>query len=88
MKYISIIPAIDWFFVHKNSGVRPKYFVNHLAAWALTDEGESVGLLPASDPVLKGQTSAKLVEPPPIKGEYIHKDRLTADMQACLQTQN
>jgi hypothetical protein len=88
MKYISMIPATDWFFVHKNSGVGPQYFVNHLAAWALTDEGESVGLLPASDPALKGQTSAKLVEPPPIEGEYIHKDRLTADMQACLQTQN
>jgi hypothetical protein len=86
MNYISIIPATDWFFVQKNDGGGAEFIIHHLAAWALTEDGESVGLLPVSDPKIQGKTTAKLIEPPPINGEYIHKEQLTNAMLKCLKS--
>jgi len=85
MKYTSMIPANDWFFVHENgAGGRTRFTVHHLAAWAMTAEGRTVGLLPVSDPKVENGTSAKLVEPPPIPGQYVHRDQLTKPMLEAL----
>ncbi len=44
--YKQIIPATDWYFRHDNvSGVAGKSTVYQLAAWALKENGEVVGLV-------------------------------------------
>lgn len=43
--YKQIIPASDWYFRHENvSGVAEKSTLYQLAAWALKENGEIVGL--------------------------------------------
>jgi hypothetical protein len=85
MKYISMVPANDWFFVHPNDASSKKnYTVHHLAVWALTGEGNVVGLLPVVDSAVTGSTTAKLVPPPPIRGEYVHRQNLSAAMLEAL----
>lgn len=76
--------ATDWFFVHENTGTKKTHTVHHLAAWALTTDGKIVGLLPVSDPSVSHGTTAKLVTPPPVNGQYVHREQLTEEMKACL----
>ncbi|HHW1293513.1 TPA: hypothetical protein ACUS0M_004682 [Escherichia coli] len=48
--YKQIIPATDWYFRHDNvSGVAGKSTVYQLAAWALKENGEVVGLVTVRD---------------------------------------
>ncbi|HAY0219108.1 TPA: hypothetical protein U0V61_004674 [Escherichia coli] len=48
--YKQIIPATDWYFRHENvSGVVGKSTVYQLAAWALKENGEIVGLVTVRD---------------------------------------
>lgn len=84
ISYTPIMPATDWFFVHENTGTKKTHIVHHLAAWALATDGKIVGLLPVSDSSVSSGTTAKLVTPPPIHGRYIHREKLTEEMQACL----
>lgn len=77
MSYAQISPATDWYFKHDNSqnDKRPST-VYQIAAWAITEDGEVVGLVPVRDPETK---RAKLVTPPPLPGDYLHKEQLTED---------
>lgn len=52
----------------------------------MTDSGAIVGLLPVSDPDVQNGTSAKLVGPPPIEGQYVHRDQLTRPMLDALES--
>lgn len=73
--YKQIIPATDWYFRHDNvPGVAGKSTVYQLAAWALKENGDIVGLVTVRDPK-SGQP--KLVTPPPVVGDYLHKEQLT-----------
>ncbi|HDV8014480.1 TPA: methionyl-tRNA formyltransferase [Escherichia coli] len=74
--YKQIIPATDWYFRHENvSGVAGKSTVYQLAAWALKENGEVVGLVTVRD----DNGRPKLVTPPPVLGDYLHKEQLTDD---------
>ncbi|EBS0579461.1 methionyl-tRNA formyltransferase [Salmonella enterica subsp. enterica serovar Enteritidis] len=74
--YKQIIPATDWYFRHDNvSGVAGKSTVYQLAAWALKENGEVVGLVTVRD----DNGRPELVTPPPVPGDYLHKEQLTDD---------
>ncbi|ELU3374160.1 methionyl-tRNA formyltransferase [Escherichia coli] len=74
--YKQIIPATDWYFRHDNvSGVAGKSTVYQLAAWALKENGEVVGLVTVRD----DNGRPKLVTPPPVPGDYLHNEQLTDD---------
>jgi hypothetical protein len=66
VKILQIMPAIDWYFKHDST-------VWNLAAFALTDDGKTIGLVGAgNDGTLK---------PVPVetKGAYLHRRQLTDD---------
>lgn len=68
-KYLQITPATDWFFVFNRGTASVTVF--HVAAWALTDAGNVIGLIGS----VKGE---RLVEPPGVRdGIYLHRDQLT-----------
>ncbi|EBD0388393.1 methionyl-tRNA formyltransferase [Salmonella enterica] len=74
--YKQIIPATDWYFRHDNvSGVAGKSTLYQLAAWALKENGEVVGLVTVRD----DNGRPKLVTPPTVPGDYLHKEQLTDD---------
>lgn len=77
MSYVQISPATDWYFRHDNTphDERP-CTVYQIAAWALTEEGKIVGLVSVRDPDTQ---RAKLVTPPPLPGDYLHREQLSAD---------
>lgn len=80
MKFTSIIPAPDWYFVHERVNPGPnneRYVLHRLAAWGTNEEGKVVGLIPVRD----DNGMAKLLPPPNTKGEYIHSDDLTPAMK-------
>ncbi len=73
--YKTIIPATDWFFVHEGHDKKPN--VCPLAAWGLTDEGATIGLLATSERTSSGNLTLTAV--PPIEGRYLHRDQLTKE---------
>lgn len=77
MGYAQISPATNWYFRHDNSphDERP-CTVYQIAVWALTEEGEVVGLVTVRDPETR---QATLVTPPPLSGDYLHQDQLSAE---------
>ncbi len=73
--YKQIIPATDWYFRHDNGpGEKVGATLYQLAAWALKEDGEIVGLV-----TVRGIENGhpKLVTPPPVAGDYLHKEQLT-----------
>ena len=75
--YKQIIPATDWYFMHDNvPGEHGESTVYQLAAWALKENGDIVGLVTVRD-IDTGHP--KLVTPPPVPGDYLHKEQLTDD---------
>lgn len=69
--YKQIIRAQDWVFIAYDSD-RQTLSLFCLAAWALTEEGHTIGLISVSDSQ-RFDTSvecARLVTVPPIKGYY------------------
>lgn len=81
MKYLSLTPATDWFFVHKSEDARRPHAIHRIAVWAITENGEVIGLIPVNDPRVTNGLTAKLVAPPPIEGEYRHLSTFTPDMR-------
>jgi len=72
----NVIPATDWFFVHRNDEnglARPTVW--HLAAWGVTETGDVVGLVAPSGKNSNGVPSLATV--PPVEGQYLHRDQLT-----------
>ncbi len=53
-----------------------------MAAWAITEAGEVIGMIPVSDGVAADNV-ARLVAPPPIKGTYVPAERLTEQQKAA-----
>lgn len=77
VKYIQIIPAVDWHFVHSGVRAGDPPTVWHIAAWGLTPEGEAVGLVGAfGKDQGKAGVAPKLVSVPPVAGAYLHRDQL------------
>jgi len=75
--YKQIIPATDWYFRHDNvPGDKVKATLYQLAAWALKEDGDIVGLVTIRD---MGTGHPKLITPPPVPGDYLHKDQLSDD---------
>jgi hypothetical protein len=86
MAYKTIIPADGWYFSHQSGGTDSKPVVYQIAAWALTDQDEVVGLVPVVSPqegaaggALGGTSRAKLTTPPPVPGHYLHREQLTEE---------
>jgi hypothetical protein len=75
-KYIHTTAAVDWFFVHESP-----LTVSRLALWATREDGSVTGLVAVTSPYQAGQplrqTTALLVEPPPIQGAYKHLSALS-----------
>lgn len=77
-----IIPAIDWFFVHKTSN---EPIVWPLAAWALNEKGETVGLIAAFGAEQgKNHETPSLSVVPNLPGRYLHQSQLTAQERKLL----
>ncbi len=70
----SLTPCNDWYFVAK--GTRDEDIVFRVAAWALLQNSDVIGLISASGAGTETNV-ARLVAPPPIKGMYIAGDQLT-----------
>ncbi len=76
-RYKQIMPSTDWYFRHDNvEGSLTKSTVYQLAAWALTNDGEIVGLVTVREPKTG---RPMLVTPPPVVGDYLHKEQLNDD---------
>lgn len=67
--YIQIIPSIDWYFRHKDD---EGTIVYPLAAWALTNDGEMVGLVAVRDP----NTGYPILKRPQIVGDFLNKEQI------------
>lgn len=75
--YKSIIPATDWYFVDKpKSG---EQVVWRIAAWALTNSGEVIGLLGGTGATADADGIPRLVAVPPVNGLYLHKEQLSPE---------
>lgn len=70
----AIIPATDWYFVHEG---HESPVVWPLAAWALNEGGEAIGLVGAfgREQGLQGKTPS-LSAVPHVPGRYLHRTQL------------
>lgn len=76
MTYSNLIPATDWFYVHKQLTTQADAppVVHHVAAFALDEQGEPVGLIAVAQ---GNKAPPRLVSPPPgVDGMYLHRDQL------------
>ena len=64
--YTQIMPAVDWYFKHDAT-------VWNVAAFALTDAGEVIGLIGA------GKDGMLKAVPVRTQGVYLHRRQLTGD---------
>lgn len=69
-----ISPCSDWFYVGPADDI-----IFEVAAWALHDNGEVVGLISAG--ATNDNNIARLVTPPPVGGTYVHLSALTGDQK-------
>ena len=78
MKYQSIIPAIDWFFVYEiaQPNAYAKFAACRLVAFALSEDGHVEGLLPTIGLPGTETNNAKLIESPQTRGEFVHLKEL------------
>lgn len=76
----SIAPCSGWYYTAKGS--QQEDIVFKVAAWAVLDSGDVVGMIPASDAATKDNV-ARLVTPPPIKGMYVPEERLTEQQKTA-----
>lgn len=70
----SIVPCSGWYYTAKGS--REEDIVFEVAAWALAEGGDVIGLIVVSDAVTSYNV-ARLVMPPRIGGTYVPESRLT-----------
>lgn len=78
-KIVQISPCSGWFHV---SGDDQKWNVHVIAAWAVLESGDIVGLVPVT-PVAGQMQSPKLV-PTASGGQYISESKLTFSQKATL----
>jgi hypothetical protein len=74
IRFTSLCPCADWFYTATGSQDEPIVF--RVAAWALQDNGDVIGLVSASSATTNANVS-RLVGPPPIGGRYVHESQLT-----------
>jgi hypothetical protein len=69
-KISQITPCSGWNYIHKDSDTG-KLYIHPVAAWALLENGEVVGLVSGNtkDSSTPGKV-ASLVQPPPVGGYY------------------
>jgi hypothetical protein len=67
---MQITPCSGWNYIHKD-GDSGKLYIHPVAAWALLENGDVVGLVPGDmkDSTTPGKT-ARLVQPPAVGGYY------------------
>ena len=74
----TIIPATDWFFVHKSANEKEPPVVWNLAAWSQTENGEVIGLIGAfGHQQAAEKKTPHLVPVPPVPGAYLHRSQLS-----------
>lgn len=77
MKYTSIIPATDWFFVFTSPGQESRRQTYYLAAFGVEAEtGKVVGLVPVRGD--NGEMSL-VATPRSSDGAYLHRDQLSQE---------
>lgn len=81
MGYKTIIPATDWFFVVDAVPPQTEQIVWPLAAWALTNDDQVIGLVGVrrGGPDDRDGQTAALVAVPPLRGIYKPSIGLTPD---------
>lgn len=82
MIYKTITQADNWFYVvEKNEhGIGP--IVMRVAAWAQNEEGDVNGLISVTKggyDDLQGKSTNGLIQIPPLRGVYKHKDELSEE---------
>lgn len=87
MGYKSVVAALDWVFVVLPVPPGNELIVWRIAAWALSEQGDVVGLVSVrgggqGDEVM-GKT-CRLVAPPPLRGIYKHISELDQDEKTAL----
>jgi hypothetical protein len=72
-EYRQIIPCSGWNYTHPNPQQGGAEVIHPVAAWALLESGEVIGLLAIQDSERGPKTTdgiARLVAPPPVGGSY------------------
>ncbi|MBF4800254.1 methionyl-tRNA formyltransferase [Aeromonas hydrophila] len=69
-----IMPADGWYFRHETAQQNGTFVMYPLAAWALTYDGNVIGLIAAN---FQDQQPQRLFGVPPVPGMYKHADELT-----------
>ncbi|MCS3459119.1 hypothetical protein [Aeromonas sp. BIGb0445] len=72
--YKQIMPADGWHFRHETAQQNGDFVMYRLAAWALTHDGNVIGLVAAN---FQDQQPQRLFSVPPVPGVYKHADELT-----------
>lgn len=72
-KIQNLSPCDGWFYVAHDDG---KDIIFRVAAWAVRDDGQVVGMISASGAVTD-EKIPRLVTPPSIGGMYLHRDSLS-----------
>lgn len=83
--YSTILPCDGWFYANK--GLQGEDQVFPVAVWALTDEGEVVGLIAVNDSMAR-DGKRQLIAPAPIDGAYLTADQLSPSQRAALSSAN
>lgn len=76
MSYKSITSSTGWYFRH--DGEKGKPIVWQLAAWAMTESGEVIGLVAPGD-AKNADGFPTLACIPRVIGCYLHRDQLTEE---------
>lgn len=76
-KVIQLIPCVDWFYLEWNEH-RSDWDVTIVAAWGLTTDGESLGMLTVSGVRNSGSPGyPHLVPAPAVGGKFVHRSKLS-----------
>lgn len=69
-----IMPADGWYFRHETAQQDGSFVMYRLAGWALTHDGNVIGLVAAN---FQDQQPQRLFTVPPVPGVYKHVEELT-----------
>jgi len=74
---IQLTPCVDWFYLEWSEH-NSEWTVIPVAAWGLTSEGESLGMLPVSGTRNSGRPGyPHLVPAPAVGGKFVHLSKLS-----------
>jgi hypothetical protein len=78
----NIVPCDGWYFTAPAPSEHESPIVFKVAAWALYENGDVVGLVNASGATTR-ENVGRLVAPPPIKGSYRSEDQLNTEQRTA-----